>query len=775
MEFDNILEKLAEKTVSQAGAQAVLKIRPESTMEAARALMEKTMEAETLLLKRPSYPVCSFAVISAELRRMKTGASLSGGEILRVASVFKAAKLAAPLANDDSARIIPQMAKDLFFDDGLLKRVDDCIVSDEEIADGASQELARVRREMRRENEYIKDKLQSMIRSQGESKYLQDAIITQRNGRYVVPVKSEYKANVSGIVHEKSASGATLFIEPASVVEANNRIRELQAAEAKEIARILAELTASLNVYREEIKTDVAVLTELDILFAKASLGLEMKAVPANFNETGELSINAGRHPLISAEKVVPVSLTLSGGIRSLVITGPNTGGKTVMLKMIGLFAIMAQAGLFIPAKPPVKLPVFEGVFADIGDEQSIEQSLSTFSAHMKSIIFALRHAGGRSLVLLDELGAGTDPQEGSALAQAVLAELKEKGCMTIATTHIGELKAFANERDGFENASMEFDAATLTPTYRLIMGVAGHSNAILISQRLGLPKEVVAAAQSFMNAEHLEYGRLIEAAEKAEKRARKMQKDAKEELQKARDERRKAEQTAQKAAEKRKQILAKANEKAIEILDDARETAEDAIAEAKQLKKKDEAGRTLSTKKVRDKISGKKQSIEQHNKLRKKEKTLTAENIHVGDTVTILAMDAPATVLKLPNAKGMVRLQAGIMQVDMHVSELGAGKEETPKKGGSTSHVQLEARRQVSMEIDLHGQAVDDALIILDKYLDDAFLSGLGEVTVIHGRGTGALRKGVQEYLRTHPHVKSFRPGKYGEGDIGVTIVTLK
>ncbi len=775
LEFNRILEKLAERTVSEPGAIAARALSPQSDAAAVRLLMEQTMEAETLLIKRPSYPVCSFAAIGAELRRMKTGASLSGGEILRVNSVFRAAETAAPLAKDETAHIIPAMAKGLFYDDGLMKRVEDCVISDEEIADGASSELSRVRREMRKENEFIKNKLQSMIRSQGESKYLQDAIITQRNGRYVVPVKSEYKANVSGIVHEKSASGATLFIEPASVVEANNRIRELEAAEQKEIARILADLTASLNAYRDELRTDMEILTELDVLFAKASLGLAMKASPVVFNEDGEISVSAGRHPLIEEDKVVPVSLTLADGIRSLVITGPNTGGKTVTLKLIGLFAIMAQSGLMIPAKPPVKLPVFDGVFADIGDEQSIEQSLSTFSAHMKSIIFALKHAERRSLVLLDELGAGTDPQEGSALAQAVLTELMQKNSMVIATTHIGELKAFANEHKGFENASMEFDAATLTPTYRLMMGVAGHSNAILISQRLGLPKHVIEMAQGYMNAEHLEYGRLIEAAEQAEKRARKMQKDAREALSAAKEERRRAEQIAQKAAEKRKLILAKANEKAIEILDDAKETAEDAIAEAKQLGKQNEASRTVNTKKVRDTLSGKKQAIEQHKKQQKKGKTLKTEDIRVGDMVTILAMDAPATVLKLPNAKGMVRLQAGIMQVDMHVSELGPGQEEAPKKGMRTSRVELAPRTQVSMEIDLHGQAVDDALIILDKYLDDAFLSGLNEVTVIHGRGTGVLRKGVQEYLRTHPHVRNYRQGQYGEGDIGVTIVTLK
>ncbi|MEA4853317.1 MAG: endonuclease MutS2 [Christensenella sp.] len=776
LEFDTILERLAGKTMSRAAGDAARALTPEETPEGAQLLMRKTMEAETLLLKRPSYPICSFSAAAAELRRMKTGASLSGGELLRLASIFRAAKQAAPLAHDDTAQIIPGMAKRLVYDEGLLRRVEECVLAEDEIADAASSELTRVRRAMRKENEFIREKLQSMIRSQGDSKYLQDSIITQRGGRYVVPVKSEYKSSVPGIVHERSTSGATLFIEPASVVEANNRIRELEAAEAKEIARILAELTSYFSVYREQLKEDVEILTELDLLFAKASLGLEMKAAPVTFTENGELLLRGARHPLINREKVVPISLQMGGGVRALVITGPNTGGKTVTLKLTGLFAAMAQSGLFLPAHTPVKMPVFDGIFADIGDEQSIEQSLSTFSAHMKSIIFALKHAGKNSLVLIDELGAGTDPQEGGALAQAVLKELSDKGCMVIATTHIGELKAFANEREGFENASMEFDAATLTPTYRLLMGVAGHSNAILISKRLGLPAHVVTAAQGYMNAEHLEYGKLIEGAEQAQKKARKLLKDAKEELQQAKEERRKAEQIAQKAAEKRKQVLEKANEKAIEILDDARETAEDAIYEAKQLHKQhDEAGRTVTTQKVRAKLSGKKQVIEQHKKRQIKAKILKEEDIREGDTVTILSMDAPATVLKKPNAKGMVRLQAGIMQVELHYTELGPGQEEAPKKGMRTSHVQLDTRRSVPMEIDLHGMAVDDSLIVLDKYLDDAFLSGLGEVTIIHGRGTGVLRKGVQEYLRTHPHVKSYRPGKYGEGDIGVTVVTLK
>lgn len=770
-----ILERLAEKTVSGAGTEAALKIVPEETFGAAELAMQKTMEAETLLIKRPGYPMRSFSRIDAELKRMKTGASLSCGELLRVISVFRAAKEAAPLAKDEAAKLIRELARGLYYDGQALKRITDCVLSEDELADDASSELSRIRRAMRKENESIKEKLQSLIRSQGDSKYLQDSIITQRNGRYVVPVKSEYKGNVPGIVHEKSASGATFFIEPAGVVEANNRIRELEGEEAREVSRILAELTAMVSPFREELKADVEILTELDLLFAKASLGLEMKAVPVTFNQKKTVEITEGRHPLIDPKKVVPVTLHMKNGIHALVVTGPNTGGKTVTLKLVGLFAMMAQAGFFIPAKSPVRMPVFDGVFADIGDEQSIEQSLSTFSAHMKNIIFALHHAHGDSLVLLDELGAGTDPQEGSALAQAVLSELDSKGCTVIATTHIGELKVFAGEREGFENASMEFDAATLTPTYRLLMGVAGRSNALSISQKLGLPKHVLKSAREYMDQEHVEYSRLIETAEKAQSRADKMMNQAYQALEEAKKERRRAEEEAARLNEKRKRMLEQANEKAIEILSDARETAEEVIKETKKLKKQGEAERTKTVKKVRDVLTDKRQNIEKHKKLQKKTKTLEPDDIHAGDTVTILSMDAPATVLEPPNAKGMVRLQAGIMTVELHYTELAPAQGQAKKETAGANRIRLNTGKTVPFELDLHGQAVDDALIVLDKYLDDAFLAGYQEVRIVHGRGTGTLRNGVQQYLRTHPHVAKHRLGEYGEGGIGVTVVTLK
>jgi len=728
-----------------------------------------------MLIARPGYPLIAFSEISAELKRLKTGASLSAGELLRVAGVFRAAKYASPLRKDEEAQLIPYIASQLFCDDRALRRIEECILSEEEVADGASAELLRIRRAVRKENEAIREKLQSMIRGQNTSKYLQDAIITQRSGRFVVPVKAEYKGQVPGIVHEKSASGATLFVEPAGVVDSNNRIRELEGAERQEVARILAELTAMVAPYREQLYADVTLLTELDLLFAKASLGLAMNASSVTFSRDKSIVINEGRHPLISPDAVVPVSIRMEGGIQFLVITGPNTGGKTVTLKLVGLFAAMAQAGLFVPAKAPVKLPVFDAVFADIGDEQSIEQSLSTFSAHMKHIIYALRHAGKYSLVLLDELGAGTDPQEGSALAQAVLAEFEHKDCVLIATTHIGELKAFAHSHERFENASMEFNAATLTPTYRLLMGVAGSSNALLISQKLGLRKDIVENARRYMDSEHVEYSKLLEEAEKAKARARKLLDDAARMKGEAKQQKEKSEKQNEKAAEKRKKMLEQANNKAIEIIDDARQAAEEAIAEAKKLKKQPEAERTKTTKQVRDTLKSKKQDIEKHKKIQKRVKALEESEICEGDTVQIISMDVPATVLERPNAKGMVKLQAGVMKLEVHHADLAKAPQTKKDDAARSSRMILDTRRQVPMSLDLHGQAVDDALIILDKYLDDAFLAGLNTVTIVHGRGTGTLRKGVQHYLRTHPHVQTLRSGDYDEGGVGATIVTLK
>lgn len=779
LEFNKILVRLSEKALSEQGKQAALKLEPTNEKDSALLQMEETEQAESLLVKRSDYPILAFNEIKGALKRLKAGAALAPKELLNIAKVLKAAKHAAPLSREEDTPHIANLASGLYFDERLINDIYASVISDNEISDRASSELNRIRRAIRHENEQIREKLNKLVKSQKDGKYLQDGIITQRQGRYVVPVKVEYKSEVPGIVHERSASGATLFIEPAGVVDANNRIRELEGEEAAEIARILSALSAAAASIREEIKADEEILVRLDILFAKASLAKEMNAHPVAFNDEGVIRINEGRHPLIDKEKVVPVSVKLDDGIRGLIITGPNTGGKTVTLKLIGLFGAMAQCGLFVPAQPIVSLPVFEGIFADIGDEQSIQQSLSTFSAHMKSIIFAVKHARNNSLVLLDELGAGTDPQEGSALAQAVLAYLYKKGCLLFATTHIGDLKSFAVKNEGFENACMEFDSATYTPTYKLIMGIAGKSNALKISRQLGLPKEIEAAAQSYMNSEAVEYDKLIERAQKERAKTAEKLKKADAALNEAQRERERAKRIYEKAAEKRKKILESANEKAIEIIDGARDTAEEAIAEAKKLPGKSESEMTAQTKKVRDTLKNKKNYIQSHNIIQKKKfnEPVNPENIKEGDAVKIISMNMPATVISPPDSKGMVELQAGIMKTKVHYGELTSAEEtsQPSEREQYLSHMNISGRNNISLSLDLHGENVDNAEIKIDKYLDDAFLAGLNRVSIIHGRGTGALRKGVIAYLKTHPHVKSLRQGNYDEGGTGVTIVTLK
>lgn len=775
LDFNEILEKLAGRTVSHPGHAQAVRIRPNDDEAAVRRQMEQTKEAESIYLSLDTYPLTGFSGISSELKRLKMGAVLSIPEIMRVAGVMKAARHAATvLARRDEA-YIPRLARHLVYDQGLISRVDACIISEDEIADDATPALARIRRQIRSENDRIQQRLQEMIRSHGA--FLQDAIVTQRGGRYVLPVKADSRGNVPGIVHERSATGATVFVEPSSVVEANNRIRELQGEEADEIARILAALSDSFRGYRADLREDERILTELDVLFAKAVLARDMQGVPVEFNDNYVIDIAEGRHPLIPADTVIPVSLVMKDGIRALIVTGPNTGGKTVTLKMIGLFSAMAQSGLYVPASRTVHLPVFRGIFADIGDEQSIEQSLSTFSAHMKSIIYAVRHADTHSLILLDELGSGTDPQEGAALAQAVLDDLYGKGCMLIATTHIGELKDFAAGHDGFENASMEWSAETLTPTYQLLMGVPGRSNALAISRSLGLPKSVIQAAEGYMNTEAADYARLIETAERERDRARQNAKRAKELLQDARQQVRDAEARVRKAEEKRRTILDKANQKALDIVADARETAEDAISEAKKLVRQQEADRTRTTQSIRGKLQNKRASIEKHERRHKEIEWLRKDEIAPGQVVRIVSMDAQGTVLEPPNNKGVVRLQAGILTMEIPYTDLARADEDKPAVAAKRQydHVDLSSRSDISMRLDLHGMTVDEALIEVDRYLDDAFLAGLKEVSIVHGRGTGVLRRSVRDYLRTHSHVRTMRAGEYDEGGDGATIVTLK
>lgn len=775
LEYDLILGMLGEKTVSASGRALAGSLAPTAEPEEAKRLMEETKEAETLLTKQTAHPVSSFDEPEGEMKRLATGAALNCTELLRVNTVFKAAQRTKKAVAGEDANYLAAMAKKLFYEEHIMREIDECIIGENELADTASGELYNIRKKIRRENEFIRERLQSIIKSGEHAKQLQDAIVTQRNGRYVVPVKTDHKGALPGIVHAQSASGATLFVEPMSVVEANNRISELVSQEAEEIARILARLSDGVRPYINDIEADVTLLAYLDLVFAKAALGLAMKAVPAEFGGDHGIRIKDGRHPLIAAEQVIPLSISTDEDIHSLMITGPNTGGKTVTLKMVGLFALMAQSGLYLPAHIGVKMPVFDGVFADIGDEQSIEQSLSTFSSHMKNIIYILKHAGKKSLVLLDEVGAGTEPQEGGAIAMAVLTALSGQGATILATTHYSELKAFAMRTAGFENASMEFDPVALRPTYRLLIGVAGQSNAMLIAKRLGLPGGVLQTAQGFLSSEHTAMNDLLDSAESTRQKAQGELERARAMMEDAARIKREAAERERRQEEKYNKVLEDARSKALEIVTEAKDESEEMIKAAKRLRKLDESGRTRETEKIRRTLDSRKEVLAASlQKSRRKGAKLDPAGLKLGDSVHIVSMDADGTVIGLPSTKGQVQVQAGIMKIGIHISDLEAPEKLQEKKYQRTSSVKL-AQRSVGLSIDLHGQAVDDAQLLLDKYLDDAFLSGLSEVTVIHGRGTGVLKNGVRGYLKTHPHVKSFRSGAYGEGGDGVTVVTLK
>ena len=612
-----------------------------------------------------------------------------------------------------------------------------------------------------------------MIRTPAYQKYLQEPIITIRNGRFVIPVKQEYRQQVPGLVHDQSGSGATLFIEPTAVVELGNEYKKLLAEESEEVERILTELTAMVEPYADEIYEDLSVLGEIDLVFAKARLSREMSCVCPRLNRTGYIRIVRGRHPLISRERVVPIDIWLGREYRSLIITGTNTGGKTVTLKLVGLLSLMAQSGMFIPADEGSECAIFDEIFADIGDEQSIEQSLSTFSSHMKNIVEILKGADERSLVLLDELGAGTDPIEGAALAMSILTELHARGTVSVCTTHYSEIKAFALTREGMENASMEFDVDKLCPTYRLFIGIPGKSNAFEISRRLGLPAHIIDSARNFLKGEDVKFEDIISSAQSQHRLAeeeRALAQEARAELDRLRAE---AERERKKLEDERAKQQAKAREEARRVVADAKREMEKLIVQIRAMKGIDRSAADRVIQQARDQVRAEENALSEPFALKKDDAGVPPKAVKPGDSVRIVSLDQKATVLSTADAKGDVQVQAGILKLSVKLSDLRRIEDEQPKQGKSKITAAMD--RRVGLELDIRGMLVDEALAVVDRYLDDAFLSGLSEVNIIHGKGTGALRTGVQDYLRRHPRVKSFRIGNYGEGDAGVTVVTLK
>lgn len=778
LEYDKITAMLETHARCQIGKERARKLEPLTELAELNAELDLTSEAEAVLFRLGQSPIDEFPDTRDTLKRIKAVSALSMRELLDIASCLRAIRIAKSALTKESDQMrLAAMAVNLpsykFIEDELNR----CILNEDEMFDGASPALSRIRRELRVANEKVREKLNSMIRSSTYQQYLQDPIITMRNGRFVIPVKQEYRKQIPGLIHDQSGSRQTLFIEPAAVVELGNTFKKLLAQERDEIERILSELTSMVAPYGEDIYNALILLGEIDLRFAKAQLARDMNAVRPEMNDELRIRIVRGRHPLLDKAKAVPIDIWLGEDFKTLIITGPNTGGKTVTLKTVGLFTLMAQAGMFVPADVGTRLGVFKNVYADIGDEQSIEQSLSTFSSHMTRLVGILKNADDKSLVLLDELGAGTDPIEGAALAMSILETLYGRRSTTLATTHYSEIKAFALARDGMENASMEFDIDKLCPTYRLFIGIPGKSNAFEISKRLGLDDDVINRAKQFLKGEDVRFEDVISGAESQRRIAeqeRKLAEQARAELDALRAE---VEKEKKKLEETKKGYQAKAREDARRVVADTKREMERLIVQIRSMKSinQSEADRVIQAS--RDAVRERENALVEPEK-KVVDMSVAPKSVNPGDEVRIVSLEnKKATVLKKPDAKGDVLVQAGIMKIAVRLDDLRL-LNEPAKKGPQTDAAAGKVTlgdKSVGLSIDVRGKLVDEAIIEVDRYLENAAMNGLNEVMIIHGKGTGALRAGIQSYLKTHRLVESFRQGAYGEGDAGVTAVTIK
>ncbi len=776
LEFLKIRETLRGLAVSELGAEVCAALVPENNLDVVRTALMETEEALVLLTYLPHHPLVAFADIRPALKLASIGATLSPRMLLDVAGCMRAARAArdALVTDRENTPRITALASELSTFRRLEDDISGAILSEEEISDHASPELNAIRRHIRQCNDRVRDKLNSMIHSPAFAKHLQDPIITIRNDRYVLPVKLESRSSVPGLIHDQSASGATLFVEPMAVVEIGNDLKQWIAKEKIEIERILAALSARITPEAGMLSHNLTVLARLDFLFAKGMLSRQMRGVSPKMNDTGAINIVRGRHPLIDPEKVVPVNLWMGREFTTLVITGPNTGGKTVTLKTVGLFTLMAQAGLHVPADLGTELSTFDEVFADIGDEQSIEQSLSTFSSHMTNIVSVMGGVTPRSLALFDELGAGTDPTEGAALAQAILTRLLGLKTRTLATTHYAELKAFALTTPGVENASVEFDVETLRPTYRLSVGIPGKSNAFEISKRLGLDDGIITDAKEMLSRDQIRFEDVIANAEyhrQIAERERQLAEEARLDMVRTREA---AEREREKLATEREKLLQKARDDARKIIEKARGESESVISDLRRLKKEGGSLREHEIQAARKRMEMTAEELAVTLATPKDTLLPPPKDLKVGETVQITHLGTKGTVLSLPDANGEITVQAGILKLKAHISQLKRDQSDQKPLSRTRSDIDM-TTRSVKLECDLRGMMLDEAIDAVDKYLDDAVLSSLGEVSIIHGKGTGALRTGVKEHLRKHPHVKTYRAGKYGEGEDGVTVVTLK
>ena len=775
LEFTKIRDQLAGCALTEPGRDFCLELLPLDTLSQAAHAQEETQEALTLLSRRADHPLRAFKDVRPWLSLSQKGATLSTRALLDIADCLRAASAAKAALNSDneSTPILLGLSGSLTTNYPLERGIKDAIISEEEIADNASLQLSSIRRQMRLCNDRIKEKLRTMTQSSSYSKYLQEPIVTVRNGRYVIPVRQEYRQNVPGIVHDQSSTGATLFIEPMAVVEAGNELRQWSLKEEQEIERILSEFSSQVAGCADSLLNNIDILIKLDFIFAKGALARLMRGIQPKMNNQGRIRLVRARHPLIDPDKVVPCDLWLGDMFTTLIVTGPNTGGKTVTLKTIGLLSLMAQSGLHLPADLGTEVCVFHRIYADIGDEQSIEQSLSTFSSHMTNIVSILQWVQRDDLVLFDELGAGTDPTEGAALAQAILSSLKEMSVRTVATTHYSELKAYALSTPGIENASVEFDVSTLRPTYRLSIGVPGKSNAFEIAKRLGLPDRIIDASRELLSDESIVFEDVIANAEyhrQVAQKERALAEEASAQTVRLRDE---AEALYRKIESGKADAERKAKEEARRILARAKRESAAIIDELKLMKKAGgDTAQNLNA--LQRRLQGLEGEMAEGIALDTAPTNIKPEDISVGETVEIPHLNAVATVLALADSKGEVMVQAGIIKMKVLLSQLRPAKPNTKSK--STVSAKTDSmNRSVKMECDLRGMALDEALMELDRYLDLAIMSGLHEVSIIHGKGTGTLRTGIQRHLKGLRQVNSYRLGLYGEGEDGVTVVELK
>lgn len=783
LEYDKIIRMLENKATSAPGRELCRTLTPMTDLEAIEQAQTETADALTRIFQKGSLNFGSNKPLGMCLRSLEIGSTLSTEELLRIAGLLENTARVKNYGRTDEENAPSGDSLTEYFNNlepltPLSKEIRRCILDEDEIADDASPSLKRIRRSMVLTGEKIHNQLNSMVNGSARS-YLQDAVVTTRDGRYCIPVKSEYKNQVPGMVHDQSATGSTFFIEPAAVVSLNNQLRELEIEEQKEIAVILANLSVQAGEHTAEIAENQKIMTKLDFIFAKASLAMDLNATRPVFNDDHYIRIRKGRHPLLDKKKVVPIDVELGKNFDLLIITGPNTGGKTVSLKTVGLFTLMGQAGLHIPALDRSELSIFTEVFADIGDEQSIEQSLSTFSSHMTSIVSILANADADSLCLFDELGAGTDPTEGAALAIAILNFLHDRGIRTMATTHYSELKIYALSTNFVENACCEFDVETLRPTYRLLLGIPGKSNAFAISKKLGLSDEIIEAAKEQITEQDISFEDVISDLEASRITIEKEQREIEAYKKEVEALKKQLQAKNEKIDQARDRILREANEKARDILKEAKEVADETI---RVFQKAGPGASMKDLEKSREQIRGKIDEKNSKLSVAKKEPAKAAlkpEQLKKGDSVKILSMGLKGTVSTLPDARGNLFVQCGIMRSNVNIKDLVRIEEETittpNMKRTNNGKLRMSKSFSISPEINLLGKTVDEAISTLDKYLDDAYLAHLKSVRIVHGKGTGALRQAVHQHLKRVKYVKSYRLGEYGEGDAGVTIAEFK